>query len=67
MFWIVVVGMLLLAGAFVLYPVWRGSRDRDLENADTAPDLQMNVALYRERAADLETLLAFFRLQARSL
>lgn len=55
MFWIVVVGMLLLAGAFVLYPVWRGSRDRVLENVDTAPDLQMNVALYRERAADLET------------
>ncbi|MEO1930678.1 MAG: c-type cytochrome biogenesis protein CcmI [Pseudohongiella sp.] len=56
MFWVLTVGLLLLASLFIILPVWLRSREENGESAELRKEA--NIALFHERSFELENDLS---------
>ncbi|MGB0732704.1 MAG: c-type cytochrome biogenesis protein CcmI [Pontibacterium sp.] len=52
--WLGIAGLTILAAIFVLLPVWRAIKQKNAAVEDTADRKQLNIAIFRERLAELE-------------
>jgi cytochrome c-type biogenesis protein CcmI len=55
-FWVLTVGLLLLASLFIILPVWLRSREENGESAELRKEA--NIALFHERSFELENDLS---------
>ena len=56
MFWVLTVGLLLLASLFTILPVWLKSREENGESGELRKEA--NIALFHERSFELENDLS---------